>query len=186
MEILLQYLFDIWNWLRILIVAAAALALEKTLRDGITATKAKWTDKLREKDYVTVGNYTGKVQDVSPWGLTLATAKNEAIYVPNNKIEEDVVVKHTAYDGYYNLVIDVPVLFPHNPFDVRYIIQEIAKNYDGHISSYVNSRYAYRDGMTFIVYHLHYTIDDLSETGYTRSDLCEKIYKEFRERGYIE
>lgn len=187
----LLLIYIIWDILKIpstLFVAitsvagiAISLALQGVLSNfasGILQLSAK---RIKEGDYVKIGDVEGTVTDVDMMSTKLTTPDKKIIYVPNKNLTSHELINYSK-SPIRRVDVEFSVAYGNSVEDIRSIIMGLITHDDRILTTpepQVKMKEMGSSSIDFIA-RLHVNASDYWNVFY---DMTEKIYSEFNNRG---
>ncbi len=114
------------------VTGAFAIGSERLASDVVSGVKLMFLRYYRVGEYVTLGEYFGKVTEINMNFTSLLTIDKEKIIIPNAEAIEGTLINHSRVPG-YRVKVRIPIQGNHDREKVMTILTESATNFDGRI-----------------------------------------------------
>jgi small-conductance mechanosensitive channel len=95
-----------------IVAAALALLFKDYISNLINGMILMFSDQFALNDIIKIGEYKGRIIDITLLNVILKTEEGEIIYIPNNMVfSRDVVNYSKTYPGFFILDFEVPIQY---------------------------------------------------------------------------
>ncbi|MBC8507330.1 MAG: mechanosensitive ion channel [Anaerolineales bacterium] len=115
------------------VTGAFAIGSERLASDVVSGVKLMFLRYYRIGEYVTLGEYFGKVTEINMNSTSLVTIDKEKIIIPNAEAIETTLINHSRIPG-YRVKVRIPIQGEHDRGQVIGILEETAANFDARLT----------------------------------------------------
>ncbi len=114
------------------VTGAFAIGSERMASDVVSGVKLMFLRYYKIGEYVTLGEYFGKVIEINMNYTSLLTIDKEKIIIPNAEAIEETLINHSRVPG-YRVKVRIPVQGEHDRQQVMNVLSDTAAGFDGRI-----------------------------------------------------
>ncbi len=166
------------------VTGAFAIGSERLASDIVSGVKLMFLRYYDVDEYVTLGNYFGKVIEINMSATSLLTIDKDKIIIPNSEAVNGTLINHSRVPG-YRIKIRIPVRGKHDRVVVLRVLEETVSQFEGRLDGDAYRPVVIFDGIGADTnfYEVWTYVAKWPDTVYKASDLRLKLVQVLEARG---
>ncbi|MBT3391308.1 MAG: mechanosensitive ion channel [Chloroflexi bacterium] len=166
------------------VTGAFAIGSERLASDIVSGVKLMFLRYYDVDEYVTLGNYFGKVIEINMSATSLLTIDKDKIIIPNSEAVNGTLINHSRVSG-YRIKIRIPVRGIHDRVVVLRVLEETASQFEGRLDGDSYRPVVIFDGIGADTnfYEVWTYVAKWPDTVYKASDLRLKLVQALEAKG---